>query len=149
MRDRTHLDGGEHGVAKLFCIEQILQRTHGLVAAHIGVDGDDLAILFAETHDLSRVFERHFDRLLAKDTAKVFALDGFLHDLKLLIRRVCDVENLKRIVLQHFPPGSVYFRDPMSLCASLGVFRCAGCDSNRVKAGVSVGNQVAVSHDKS
>ena len=115
VRNRTHFNGGEHRLAENAFIEQILQRAHRLITAHIGVDGNFLAAFIGKIRNLFCIFQRHRDRFLAKDALDVVAFDRFADDVKLLIRRVGDIEYLDRLVIQQHLPCVIHIRNLMTL----------------------------------
>ena len=73
VRDRAHLDRGEHRLAEVAAVERGLERAHRLVVAHVLVDGENLAGVSTSLDGLLRLRVVGGDRLLGQDALDVGA----------------------------------------------------------------------------
>ena len=148
MRDRAHLDRGDHRLAELAPVEQLLEHAHRLVEAHVLVDRQHLAgnpALLLDGRSLEQV-ERH--GLLSQDRLDVWLLQGVPDEGGLLVGRVGDVDDLDRAVLDQLLRCLVDTPDAPALRHLRRLGRRARRDRNDREPGLGIGRQMHVGHDE-
>ena len=148
VRDAAHVDGGQDRLADSAVSQERFAGTHRLVVAHVLVHGQHDAGLFAGLDGGDSLGVIRADRLLREDAFGRAACAGGLDDFELVVRRHGEVEHLDRLVIEQLFDRVVNGWDVVLLGALGCVGLCAGGDGDRVEAGLSVGDQVAVVHDE-
>ena len=94
MRNGPHLDRGKHRLAQPAAAENVLERPHRLIVAHVLIDGERDAGAGAQGDALAGFTHAQCQRLLRQDAANVVAVgDGPTNDMRLHVRRDGDIQD--------------------------------------------------------
>src|SRR6185437_1906932 len=149
VRTGSHLDRGQNRRAQNTALEQILERPHRLIVAHVLVDRQGETGIGAQVDDLPCLVGVQSERLLRQDTAEVVGvLYCLLDNLQLEIRWEGKIDDLDLWVGQKLSVGIVDAGNaPLSSDRS-SVGRCPRSDRGHGEAGLLVGRQLNVADDE-
>ena len=99
VRDRAHLDRGDHRLAQVAAVEQLLEDPHRLVEAHVLVDRQHLAGVAAFRLDPLGLGQIERQGLLRQDRLDVRLPQRVADQVRLLVGREGDVDDLDLGVL--------------------------------------------------
>src|SRR6266542_4580935 len=149
VRNGAHLDRAQDRLAQPAAREKVAQGTHRLIVAHVLVDGEHDPRLGADIDALLRGAIAHREWFLREDAAEVaFLGDGSPDNVRLGIRRDCDVEHLDFRIGEQVIDRGVAARDAVQPSDGAGASGIAGGDGDGIEAGLSIGDEVTVAHDE-
>ena len=148
MRDTAHVDGGQDGVADGAVLEQRFAGAHGLVVAHILIHGQNDTGGFACLNSLDCFGIICAQRFLGQNAFGRAARTGGLYDLELVIRWHGEIKYLDGFIIKQPIDGVVHGVNIVRLSAGGGVGLRATGNGDGIEAGLAIGNEVAVAHDK-
>jgi hypothetical protein len=147
VRDGMHVDLGEDDRAKITAVEDFFQNPHRLVVAHVLVDREQLSRLFRPVAEVDRVLEGQRQRLLGENRLYIRRLKRAADQLRLLVGRVGDVEDLDRRIGDQCLRGVVNLRDSPAFRHFGGMVAGPRGDRDNRETSLLVGGEVALGHD--
>ena len=147
MRDRVHVYFSKDDLTERATVDDLLQNAHRLVIAHILVDRDDLTGGGGLVAQGSGLAKRQSQRLLRQNGLDVLLLQRVADERGLEIRRIGDVDNFDRRILDQFFRCRVNSRNSPALGDRLGLGRGTRGDCPDRKTRVLIGRQMALGHD--
>ena len=149
VRNRPHLDRGQHRIAERATLDERAAAAHGMVVAHVLIHHQPHARPLAGRHDFLGLGEACGQRLLRHNAANLAGpLQGFSDHRWLHIGGHCNVEHPDGRIVEQLAEVAVGPWDPMP--GSHGTGRSSGATGDRhgVETVGPIGGQMAVGHDE-
>ena len=148
MRDTAHLDGREHGIANGSVFQKSFGRANRLVVAHVLINSERDAGVFAKLHCFQCFAIVHAERFLGEDALDGAARTGRFDQAELCVGRDSDVEHFNGSVVQELLVACVDFFDAVAVSHFLGVLAMTRGNCDWIEASFAVGDEVAIIHDE-